>query len=260
MCRIIAIANQKGGVGKTTTTVNLGIGLVRAGKKVLLVDADSQGSLTASLGYEEPDELEVTLATALSNVMNEEEIDIEDGILHHAEGIDLIPCNIELSGLEVSLVNAMRREYILKEYLDEIKDAYDYILIDCMPSLGMITMNALTAADSVLIPVQAAYLPLKGLEQLIKTIGRAKKYLNPKLGFEGILITMVDSRKNFAKDIAEIIRSNYGQYIHIFESVIPCSVRAEEISAEGVSIYKHDPKGKVASAYENLTEEVLANE
>ena len=169
MCRIIAIANQKGGVGKTTTTVNLGIGLVRAGKKVLLVDADSQGSLTASLGYEEPDELEVTLATALSNVMNEEEIDIEDGILHHAEGIDLIPCNIELSGLEVSLVNAMRREYILKEYLDEIKDAYDYILIDCMPSLGMITMNALTAADSVLIPVQAAYLPLKGLEQLIKT-------------------------------------------------------------------------------------------
>ena len=158
------------------------------------------------------------------------------------------------------MVNAMRREYILKEYVDSLKNQYDYILIDCMPSLGMVTMNALTAADSILIPVQAAYLPLKGLEQLIKTIGRAKKYLNPKLGFEGILITMVDKRKNFAKDISEIIRNNYGQVIHTFDSVIPCSVRAEEISAEGVSIFKHDPKGRVAKAYEDLAREVLGNE
>lgn len=259
MCKVIAIANQKGGVGKTTTTVNLGIGLVNAGKKVLLIDADSQGSLTASLGYEEPDEIEVTLATNLAKVMNEEEIDMMDEILSHKENIDILPCNIELSGLEVSMVNVMRREYILKEYVDCLKEAYDYILIDCMPSLGMVTMNALTAADTVLIPVQAAYLPLKGLEQLIRTIGRAKKYLNPKLGFEGILITMVDKRKNFAKDISEIIRSNYGQVIRTFESVIPSSVRAEEISAEGVSIFKHDPRGKVAKAYEDLAREVLAN-
>ena len=260
MSKVIAIANQKGGVGKTTTTVNLGIGLVKAGKKVLLIDADSQGSLTASLGYDEPDEIEVTLATNLAKVMNEEEIDVMDGILSHEENIDILPCNIELSGLEVSMVNAMRREYILKEYIDGLGDQYDYILIDCMPSLGMVTMNALTAADTVLIPVQAAYLPLKGLEQLIKTIGRAKKYLNPKLGFEGILITMVDKRKNFAKDISEIIRCNYGQVIHTFDSVIPSSVRAEEISAEGVSIFKHDPRGKVAKAYEDLAGEVLANE
>ncbi|MDD5999029.1 MAG: AAA family ATPase [Lachnospiraceae bacterium] len=260
MSKVIAIANQKGGVGKTTTTVNLGIGLVKAGKKVLLIDADSQGSLTASLGYDEPDEIEVTLATNLAKVMNEEEIDVMDGILSHEENIDILPCNIELSGLEVSMVNAMRREYILKEYIDGLRDQYDYILIDCMPSLGMVTMNALTAADTVLIPVQAAYLPLKGLEQLIKTIGRAKKYLNPKLGFEGILITMVDKRKNFAKDISEIIRCNYGQVIHTFDSVIPSSVRAEEISAEGVSIFKHDPRGKVAKAYEDLAGEVLANE
>lgn len=260
MSKVIAIANQKGGVGKTTTTVNLGIGLVKAGKKVLLIDADSQGSLTASLGYDEPDEIEVTLATNLAKVMNEEEIDVMDGILSHEENIDILPCNIELSGLEVSMVNAMRREYILKEYIDGLREQYDYILIDCMPSLGMVTMNALTAADTVLIPVQAAYLPLKGLEQLIKTIGRAKKYLNPKLGFEGILITMVDKRKNFAKDISEIIRCNYGQVIHTFDSVIPSSVRAEEISAEGVSIFKHDPRGKVAKAYEDLAGEVLANE
>ena len=260
MCKVIAIANQKGGVGKTTTTVNLGIGLVRAGKKVLLIDADSQGSLTASLGFAEPDSLEVTLATNLAKIMNEEEFNPTDGILYHEEDVDIVPCNIELSGLEVSMVNAMRREYILKEYVDSLKDQYDYILIDCMPSLGMVTMNALTAADSILIPVQAAYLPLKGLEQLIKTIGRAKKYLNPKLGFEGILITMVDKRKNFAKDISEIIRNNYGQVIHTFDSVIPCSVRADEISAEGVSIFKHDPKGRVAKAYEDLAREVLGNE
>ena len=259
-CKIIAITNQKGGVGKTTTTANLGIGLVRAGKRVLLIDADSQGSLTASLGYEEPDEIEITLATNLAKVMNEEDIIYTDGILHHVENVDILPCNIELSGLEVSMVNAMRREYIMKEYLDGLKDEYDYILIDCMPSLGMVTMNALTAADSILIPVQAAYLPLKGLEQLIKTIGRAKKSLNPKLGFEGILITMVDKRKNFAKDISDIIRNNYGQVIHTFNTAIPSSVRAEEISAEGVSIFLHDPKGKVANAYEELAWEVLANE
>ena len=183
-----------------------------------------------------------------------------EGILHHEEGIELMPSNIELSGLEVSLVNVMSRERIMQEYINIVKEYYDYILIDCMPSLGMITINAFSCADSILIPVQAAYLPVKGLQQLIKTIGKVKRQINPKLGIEGILLTMVDSRTNYAKDISTMLRESYGSKVKIFSNNIPISVRAAEISAEGVSIFAHDPKGKVASAYLSLTEEVLANE
>lgn len=260
MCRVIAIANQKGGVGKTTTTSNLGIGLARQGKKVLLIDADAQGSLTASLGIREPDRLEITLATIMGNIINDEEIRSDCGILSHDEGVDFIPGNIELSGLETSLINVMSRETVLRTYIDLQRDNYDYILIDCMPSLGMITINVFTCADSILIPVQAAYLPIKGLEQLIKTIGKVKRQINQKLEIEGILLTMVDNRTNYAKDISNLLIENYGSKVHIFENSIPMSVRAAEISAEGVSIYKHDPNGKVASAYKSLTKEVLCNE
>lgn len=260
MCKVIAIANQKGGVGKTTTTSNLGIGLAKQGKRVLLIDADAQGSLTASLGVQEPDRLEIMLATIMSNIINDEEESPEYGILKHEEGIDFMPGNIELSGLETSLVNVMSRETVLRTYIEQQKDRYDYILIDCMPSLGMITINAFACADSILIPVQAAYLPVKGLEQLIKTIGKVKRQINPKLEIEGILLTMVDNRTNYAKDISILLIENYGSRVKIFKESIPMSVRAAEISAEGVSIYQHDPNGKVASAYQSLTEEVLGNE
>lgn len=260
MCRVIAISNQKGGVGKTTTTVNLGIGLARQGKKVLLIDADPQGSLTASLGYVEPDEIGTTLATIMMAIINEKEFEITDGILHHKENVDLLPANIELSTLEVTMGNVMSREVIMKEYIDTIRSRYDYILIDCLPSLGMMTINALVSSDSVLIPVQAAYLPVKGLQQLIKTISMVKKRLNRKLTIEGILLTMVDFRTNYAKDIAALVQKTYGSQIAIFKNVIPMSVKAAETSAEGISIYTHCPKGKVSMAYMNLTQEVMSDE
>ena len=193
-------------------------------------------------------------------IINDEEIKPEYGILRHEEGVDFMPGNIEFSGLETSLVNVMSRETVLRTYIEQQKDRYDYILIDCMPSLGMITINAFTSADSILIPVQAAYLPVKGLEQLIKTIGKVKRQINPKLEIEGILLTMVDNRTNYARDISNLLIENYGSRVRIFENSIPMSVRAAEISAEGVSIYQHDPNGKVASAYQSLTEEVLADE
>ena len=256
---VMAVVNQKGGTGKTTTCENLGIGLAMKGKKVLLVDTDPQASLTICLGHPVPDQLSPTLSDVMGKILLEQPIAPGEGILHHPEGVDLMPANIELSGLEVSLVNAMRRETILRQYLDTVKQNYDFILLDCMPSLGMLTVNALAAADNVLIPVQAAYLPAKGLEQLLQTINKVRRQINPKLKIEGILLTMVDSRTNYSKEISSLIRENYGGKLKVYKTDIPRSVRAEEISAEGTSIFKHDPKGKVADAYRVLTKEVLHN-
>ncbi len=255
--QIIAVVNQKGGVGKSTTCANLGVGLAQAGKKVLVVDADPQASLSISLGHHQPDTLPVTLSDMMGKVLTDQTIAPGEGILRHPEGIDLMPSNIELSGMEVSLVNAMSRETILRQYLDTVKRQYTHILIDCQPSLGMLTVNALAAANRVLIPVQAEYLPAKGLEQLLSTVNKVRRQINPKLQIDGILLTMVDSRTNFAKEIGALLRENYGSKIKVFASEIPHSVRAKEISAEGKSIFAHDPGGKVAAAHQNLTKEVL---
>ena len=256
---VIAVVNQKGGTAKTTTVENLGIGLAREGKKVLLVDTDPQGSLTISLGYPRPDELDITLFDLLNKTINEDIVTAGEGILHQTEGIDLIPANISLAGLEVALVNTMNRERILKQFLEPVKGNYDYVLLDCMPSLGMLTVNALAAADAALVPVQANYLSAKGLEQLLQTINKVKRQINPKLRIEGILLTMVDGRTNYGREISSLIRDTYGGHIKIFNSEIPRSVRAAEISAEGKSIFLHDPKGKVAEAYQKLTKEVMTN-
>lgn len=254
---ILALANQKGGVGKTTTTVNLGVGLAAQGKKVLLVDCDPQASLTISLGYPQPDKLSCTLSTLMGKALLDEPIVPESAILHHAEGVDLLPASIELAGMEVSLVNAMSRETVLRQVLEPLKTRYDHILIDCMPSLGMLTINALAAANRVIIPVQAQYLPAKGLEQLLKTVSRVQRQINPKLKIDGILLTMVDGRTNHAREISGLLRDTYGSKIRVFATDIPHSVRAAETSAAGKSIFAHDPKGKVATAYHALTQEVI---
>ena len=259
MCKVIVVANQKGGCSKSAVVANLGAGLAREGKKVCCIDADPQGNLTISLGYQDPDEIPITLATIMTNIIDEIEFPDDYGILHHQEGIDLMPANMELSGIEVSLANTMSREMILKEYIEMIRDRYDFILIDTMPSLGVMTINALVAADLILVPCAASYLPVKGLQMLMKTIAVVKKRLNKQLKIIGILITMVDYRTNYAKDITAMLRESYGMNdeIGVLQTFIPFSVKIQEANAEGVSIFRYAPKCKAADSFANLTKEVL---
>lgn len=296
MGKVICVGNQKGGVGKTTTCVNLGAALALSGKKVCLIDLDPQGNLTQSLGYRNPDEMEYTIAEVLKSEIqlcdnlsqgcyrgldkrryfdeaeainggDRGELELHDNlsqtfraaIIHYREGMDLVPGNIELAGLEVSMVNLMSRELFLKMALQDFRGKYDYTVIDCMPSLGMLTINALAAADAVITPVQAAYLPAKGLEQFLMTVSKVRRQINPTLKMDGILLSMVDARTNYAKEIISLIYESYGTHLRIFQTQVPFSVRAAEASASGCSILSYDPRGKVAKAYRRFAEEVTGD-
>ena len=258
MGRTIVITNRKGGVGKTLTVASLGIGLARMGKKVLVIDTDNQYSLTISLGVAEPELLPITLATIISEIVAEKDIDPKEGIIHHAEGIDIMPANNSLTGIELTLAPLIGRETILRRYIEKVQPLYDFVLIDTSPTLDLLTINALAAADSAIIPVAPKFLDAKGLELLLKSIAQIRKFINPGLSIEGILFTLVDKRPKFTKDIISMINDAYGEKIHIFRDHIPISIRAAESSATGKSIFSHDPNGRVAAAYESLAQELLS--
>jgi chromosome partitioning protein len=255
-CRVYAVVNQKGGVGKSVTSTNLGIGLARKGQKVLIIDLDSQASQTVSLGWKQPDELPVTIATQLGKVIDNKPFAPADGILRHSEGVDLMPSSIELSGLEMRMVNAMSREFALRTYLAEVKPSYNAVVLDCPPTLGMMTVNALAAADRVIVPVQPEYLSVIGMTQLFDTVALVKKQINPNLKVEGVLITLANMRTNLAKNTLEIIKQAYGGGVKIFPHPIPYSTKVKEASASGKSIFAYDPRGAAAYAYEQLVKEV----
>ena len=257
MGKVFVITNRKGGCGKSFTAASLGFALARQGKKVLCIDTDNQHSLTVSMGVTDPDGLPITIATAIMDIINKKETDPTAGIIHHSEGVDLMPANNSLTGIELSIAPLVGRETLLRKYLKRVKPLYDYCLIDTSPTLDILTINSLAAADSAIIPVTPKFLDAKGLELLLRSIADIQEDINPNLDICGILMTLVDKRTNFAKEIINIIEEAYGEKIRIFKDHIPHSIRAAESSATGKSIFKHDPLGKVAAAYESLVQELL---
>lgn len=259
-CKVIAITNHKGGVGKTTTAVSLAAGLTRRGERVLVIDSDPQANFTISVGDTEPQEIEITLKTVYEDIISGSMDDPEKYIRHSEEGFDYIPANLDLAAAEMQLTGCAGKELRLSTYINAVRDMYTVILIDCNPSLGVLTQNAMIAARRVLIPVQAQYLAVKGLEGIIQTVFMVREIFQIVIEFEGILITMVDGRTNNSKYICSSIHEMYGEDIRVFDTSIPMSVRASETAGEGLSIYKYDPQGKVTLAYENLVKEVMSYE
>jgi len=257
MSKIITVANQKGGCGKTTLVLNLGAALSRMGYKICLIDCDPQANMTMALGYQQPDELPVTIPNLIQEIIGGGlKTDKKDFILH-AQNMDFIPSNIELSAIENILLNSISRENVLKKLLSVVKGDYDFILLDTMPSLNFITINALNATDSVLIPMQPQYFSAKGIELLMTTIKNVKDNLNPNLSIDGILMTMYDNRLNFHKEVVETVAANYGKYLKIFETKIPISIRVTEMQARAQSVFDNDPASKISESYTNFAKEFI---
>ena len=248
-CKVIAITNQKGGVGKTTTAVNLGAGLSRQGKKVLLIDIDPQGNATSGVGVDK-NNLENTVYEMIIG-----ECELNDCLLSNViDNLDLLPSNVNLSGAEIDLIGVESREFILKKQIDIVKDNYDFIIIDCPPSLNMLTVNAMTTADTILVPIQCEYYALEGLSQLIHTINLVKERLNPELEIEGVVFTMYDARTNLSLEVVENVKANLKQTV--YKTIIPRNIRLAEAPSHGLPINLYDSKSAGAESYRLLAEEV----
>ncbi len=255
MGRIIAIANQKGGVGKTTTSINLSAALAEKGKKVLVIDMDPQGNTTSGFGLDNKNELENTLYELMIGACKVEDVVIKNAV-EGLEGLDIIPSKVGLAAVEVELIDEDDKEFILRDAIAPIKDNYDFIIIDCPPSLSMLTINPMTTADTVLVPIQCEYYALEGLSQLIYTVNLVKERLNPNLNMEGVVFTMFDSRTNLSLQVVENVKENIDE--HVFKTIIPRNIRLAEAPSYGLPINLYEPKSAGAEAYRLLAKEIIS--